>query len=78
LAGENCINSADCNPHLYCDLTDKTCKYSKQSEESCTSSDQCDMGFVCKFDSSLAPTGRCKRYFSLATGSRNHTYSLQY
>lgn len=27
LQGENCINSADCNPHLYCDSTEKTCKY---------------------------------------------------
>lgn len=39
LAGENCINSADCNPHLYCDLSDKTCKYAKQAEEQCISSD---------------------------------------
>jgi len=27
------------------------------------------MGLVCKFDSSLQPQGRCKRYFSLATGT---------
>eukprot|EP00347_Sterkiella_histriomuscorum_P012136 403369758 len=69
LQGENCINSADCNPHLYCDLSDKTCKYALQSETLCTSSDQCDMGLVCKFDSNLASQGRCKKYFSLAAGT---------
>ncbi|CDW80572.1 UNKNOWN [Stylonychia lemnae] len=69
LQGENCINSADCNPHLYCDQSSKTCKYALQSEGLCTSSDQCDMGQVCKFDSNLAAQGRCKKYFSLATGT---------
>lgn len=39
LQGENCINSADCNPHLYCDLSDKICKAALLAEALCTSSD---------------------------------------
>lgn len=70
LAGEACVSSADCNPHLYCDKFNRTCQYAVAPGELCYSSDMCDMGARCKFDSSQATSGKCIKYFSLPTGSR--------
>jgi len=69
LAGENCISSADCNPHLYCDQSNQTCSYAVQLGGSCTSNDQCDMGMRCVFDSNIALTGICQNYFSLPSNT---------
>ena len=73
LKGENCINSADCNPHSYCDPTIKTCLKALLPGAACASDDQCDMGYVCKFDSSQATAGKCTQYFSLATQTRKQS-----
>ena len=75
LAGEACVSSADCNPHLYCDTFTRTCQYAVAPGELCYSSDMCDMGARCKFDSSQATSGKCVKYFSLPTASRK-SFSL--
>lgn len=78
LTGESCASSADCNPHLYCDLQNTfTCMSAIQSGGVCLSNDMCDMGMRCKFDSLGAPTGTCTKYFSLATTSPVYAASPQ-
>jgi hypothetical protein len=70
LAGESCVSSADCNPHLYCDKFSRSCQYAAKSGDVCYSSDMCDMGARCKFDSGQATSGKCVNYFSLPKQSR--------
>jgi len=65
-----CRNSGECNPTLYCDSALKVCKKAKQKDEVCASSDQCDMGMRCRFESDVSVQGYCTKYFSLPSGSR--------